>query len=166
MNFWNRFVRGVYLVTAIVASLIALLYGAPLLVSLFRRSLSFPRLGLPLEDLAVALGAMSLFLVPGIRAIRRRIVGGAVIPIELVTERPTVSGLVTLAGGIGHLFLALFLASAIDLALAPVMPEESGKIMILVMVAMFFYLIALLCGELALVGNGESDTARDQVRPL
>jgi hypothetical protein len=131
-----------------------------LLISLFQRSLSFPRLGSPLEDLAVALGGMCLLLVPGIRAVRRQIVGGTVIPTGLITERPTVAGLVTLAGGIGHLFLALFVVSAVDLALTPVMPEEGGQIMILVMVAMFFYLIALLCGELALVGNGESDAAR------
>jgi hypothetical protein len=157
MRFWNGFVRAIYLIAAIVASLTALLYGTSLLVSLFQRSLLFPRVGLPLKDIAVALGVMCSFLIPGIRALRRRIADGAVIPIELVNERPTVAGLVTLAGGVGHLFLALFVAAVIDLVLAPVWPEEGGKIIILVMVAMFFYLIALLCGELALVGDGESD---------
>src|SRR4029077_18520149 len=111
---------------------IALLCGMQYLLSLFQRPPWFMQWGLPLKDIAVELGAMCLFLAPGIRAIRRRIAGGSVIPAVLVAERPTVAGLVTLAGSIGHLFLALFVVSAIDIALAPVMPEEGGKVIVLV----------------------------------
>jgi hypothetical protein len=153
-------VRAVYLATAIVAPLIALLGGAPFVVSVFRRIQLAPQVGLPLADIAVVLGGMCSLLIPGFRALRRRIVSGTVIPTELISERPTVAGLVTLAGGIGHFFSALFVMSAIDIALAPEWPDEAGKIIVLAIVAMFFYLIALLCGEAALVGNGESDTAR------
>jgi len=156
---WVGFVRAVYLAVAIFGSLPALAYGLAMLFSLLTRPQSGPRMDSPLLEAVVTLGCLSAFLIPGFRAIRRRIVSGTVIPAELIDERPTVTGLVTLAGVIGHLFLALFVASAIDIALAPVWPDEAGKIIILVMAAMFFYLVALLCGELALVGNGKTDAA-------
>jgi len=77
-----------------------------------------------------------------------------------VGERPVVAFIVTLAGVIAFVIKALVATAAVDLALAPEWPDEAGKIATFAMAAMFFDLIALLCGELALVGDGRSDAAR------
>ena len=139
MNSGGHFVRAFYLVTAITGLLLALTalyYG----------------------------GLWQLWpwfvVIPALRAIRRRFGSGTVIPAELVLERPIVAGIVTLAGVIAFIFKFIFATAAIDIALAPEWPDEAGKIATFGMAAMLFDVIALLCGELALVGDGRSDAAR------
>jgi hypothetical protein len=89
------------------------------------------------------------------------IANGTVIPPELVHERPVVASLVTLAGGFGHFFFVISMSAAIDIAFLPEWPEDTGGPMAFVVsLALLSYLVALLCGELALVGDGVSDAAR------
>jgi hypothetical protein len=151
----NLFVRANYLATAAFGALLALICGT---FEFFNMGSS--RILDRLIDIATNLGAMSLFLIPGIRAICRCIANGTVIPPALVHERPVVAGVVTLAGGIGHFFFVISMAAAIGIALALEWPEEAGKILGPILAAFFFYFIALCCGELALVGNAEPDPPR------
>lgn len=135
----TRFVRAVYLVTVITGLLLALI--------------------------ALWFGGFTMWwawlvFIPAVRAIRRRIVSGTVIPADLVGERSVVAFIVTLAGVSAFFFKVIVATAAVDLLLAPEWPDEAGKIATFAMAAMFFDVIALLCGELALVGNGESDAAR------
>jgi hypothetical protein len=102
-----------------------------------------------------------LAFIPAVRAIRRRIVSGTVLPAQLVGERPAVAFIVTLAGVIAFFFKVIVATAGIDLALATEWPDEAGKIASFAFAAMFFDAIALLCGELALVGNGKSDVAAE-----
>lgn len=135
----TRFVRAVYLVTVITGLLLALVamyWGAFVFV--------WP----------------CIVFIPALRAIWRRIATGTVIPAALVGERPVIAFIVTLAGVIAFFLKALVATAAIDIALAPEWPDEAGKIATFALAAMIFDLIALLCGELALVGDGRSDAAR------
>jgi hypothetical protein len=135
----TRFVRAVYLVTVITALLLALAamyWGAFVLV--------WP----------------CVVFIPALRAISRRIATGTVIPAGLVGERPVVAFVVTLAGVIAFFLKAIVATAALEIALAPEWPDEAGKIATFVLAAIIFDLIALLCGELALVGDGRSDSAR------
>jgi hypothetical protein len=148
-------VRANYLATAVFGSLLAIFCG----------TFEFFDMGSPpildrLVAVAINLGAMSLFLIPGIRAIWRLVANGTVIPPAHVHERPVVAGVVTVAGGFGHFFFVISMAVAIGIALAPEWPEEAGKIAGPILAALFFYFIALWCGELALVGNNEPDPPR------
>jgi hypothetical protein len=159
MRLWIGFVRANYLTVAAIGSLPALLWGLQFLVSLFQRPQFV--LGTPLIEIAVTLGGMCLLLIPAIRAIRRRIVSGTVIPAELARERPIVTCVVTLAGVVGHFCTAIVVSVVVDIAQAPEKGEDvGGPIVFVFSLAMLSYLIALLCGELALVGDGESDSAR------
>jgi len=111
---------------------------------------------------------ISLFLIvlPGARAIRRLIAIGTVIPPDLVSERPVVAWVVSLAGGAGHFFFVILMSVVIDVALLPAWPDDIGGPFLFVFgLAYFSYLIALLCGELALVGDGVSDAARRAPTP-
>jgi hypothetical protein len=89
----NLYVRANYLATVVFGSLLALLFGAGLLYTTMW-SLTIPQL----MNLAIMLGAMSVFLIPGIRAFRRLIADGTVIPPGLVSERPVVAFVVALVG--------------------------------------------------------------------
>ena len=155
MDFGNIFVRANYLATVVFGSLLALLYGTWMLYSI-AWSLTISRL----VDVAFTLGWMSLFLIPGTRALWRLVRNGTVIPPVLVHERHVVAGVVTFTGALGHFFFLISMAGAIDLALVPVWPDEAGKIFIAAIVALLFYVVALLSGELALVGSGEPDPPR------
>ena len=70
------------------------------------------------------------------------------------------SFVVTLFGGFGHFCFVITMNAAIGIALAPEWPEEAKKIAGPLLLGLLSYFIALSCGELALVGNGESDKAR------
>ena len=155
MGFGNIFVRANYLATVVFGSLLALVYGTWMLGTL-TRSLTIARL----VDSTVVLGAMSLILIPGIRALLRLGRNGTVISPVLVHERRFIAGVVTFAGGLGNFFFLISMSGFIDLALLSVWPDEAGKIFIAAIVALLFYLVALLAGELALVGNGEPDPPR------
>jgi hypothetical protein len=158
MGLGNTIVRAIYLATVVCATLLALAIAAGLLYSIL--GAERPAISL-LKDLASSAAMLALYVYPGIRALRRRRAIGAVIAAELVRERPIVAGIVTLAGGFGHLCFAILLTATIDIALAPQWPDDVGGPF-----ALFFfstlasYLIALLCGEFVLVGSGESDAAR------
>ena len=135
----TRFVRAVYLFTAITGFLLALVamyWGAYVFV--------WP----------------CVVFIPALHALWRRIATGTVIPADLVGERPVVAFIVTLAGVIAVFFKAIVTIAAIQIALAPEWPDEAGKIATFALAAMIFDLVALLCGELALVGDGRSDAAR------
>lgn len=155
VGFRNIFVRANYLATVVFASLLALLFGTWMLSSMVW-SLTVSQL----VDIAIILGAMSLILTPGIRALWRLVRNGTVIPPVLVHERRVVAGVVSIAGGLGNFFFLISMSGAIDIALAPEWPDEAGKIGIAAIVALLFYLVALLSGELALVGNGRPDPPR------
>jgi hypothetical protein len=142
VGFGNIFVRANYLATAVFGSLLALICGTFVFFSMG----TSPILD-RLVAVAISLGAMSLFLIPGIRAIRRFAANGTVIPPALVHERPVVAGVVTLAGGFGHCFFVISMAVAIGIALAPEWPEEAGKIAGPILAALFLYFIALWGGE-------------------
>jgi hypothetical protein len=88
------------------------------------------------------------------RAVWRLFANGTVIPPEHVSERPFVSSVVTLFGGFGHFFFVISMSAAIELALLPEWPDHVGGPLV------FFFGLALPCGELALVGDGVSDKAR------
>jgi hypothetical protein len=148
-------IRANYLATVIFASVLVLLVGGWALRSAF-----YAPLESQVDNVAWILAFMSLYLVPSGRALRRLFVTGTLIRSELLDERPIVTGVVMFASFLGHFFFTITMAAAIDIALAPEWPDEAGKIAIFVVGALFWYVIALLCGELALVGKGESDAAR------
>jgi hypothetical protein len=151
----NLFVRANYLASTICGSLLAALPALFFLPSMFAKPMSeWPGI------VVTPLLTFGLLAFPGLRAIRRLFANGTVIPPELVSERPIVSFVVTLFGGFAHLFFILTMAMAIGIALAPEWPEEAKKILGPWLAGMAFYFIALWCGEIALVGNGESDNAR------
>jgi hypothetical protein len=109
----------------------------------------------------ILLPTIFLFVLPGARAVRRVFANGTVIPPELVHERPVVAKVVTLAGGIGHFFFVISMSAGFDVTLEPARADDvGGQIAFAFMLTLLFYVIALLCGELALVGDGESDAAR------
>jgi hypothetical protein len=157
----NLVVRANYLATAVFGMSLALFVIALTLPDLFD--------SLARGSMSNALALfVSIFLVvlPGARAIRRLIAIGTVIPPNLVSERPVVAWVVSLAGGAGHFFFVILMSAAIDIALLPEWPDDSGAPFVFVFyLASFSYLIALLCGELALVGDGVSDAARCAARP-
>jgi len=151
----NLYVRANYLAVAICGPVLAALPVVYLLWSIFSEpSTDWLSVGV------TALIAYVLFGLPGVRAIRRLFANGTVISPELVSERPVVSFVVTLFGSFGHFFFIFTMAIAIGIALAPEWPEEAKKIFGPWVVGLACYFIALWCGELALVGNGESDTVR------
>ena len=77
-------------------------------------------------------------------------------------ERPVVAWVVTLAGGLGHFFFVISMSAVFEIALEPERAEDvGGQIAFAFILTLLFYVIALLCGELALVGDGKSDAARD-----
>ncbi len=156
MDVLGVFVRANYLATVVFAMLLALLVGGWSLASLPGAPFMVASFG----SAAWILAFVSLYLIPGGRALRRLFITGTLIRAELLHERPVVAGIATLASGLGHFFFTISMAAAIQIALAPEWPDEAGKIAIFIVGAFFWYLIALLCGELVLVGNGESDAAR------
>jgi hypothetical protein len=144
------FVRANYLATVLFGPFLVLFIAA----FMFRSSPAF-------GEIILALPWLGLWVVPGARAIRRLVKRGALIPAELIRERPVVAGIVTVAGAFGHLWFVLRMSVAIDLALRPEWPDDVGGPMALIFgLAMLSYLIALLCGELALVGKGRPDPLR------
>ena len=120
----NLFVRANYLAIAVCAPMLAALPALFYLPSIFSQPMT-DWLGI----VVIPLLTFSLFAFPGLRAIRRLIANGTVIPPELVSERPIVSFVVTLFGGFAHLFFILTMAIAIGIALAPEWPEEGKKIL-------------------------------------
>jgi len=151
----NHLVRASYLALALCGPLLAALPTVFVLSSILSQPVK-NWLGMLMMPLFI----FGLLGYPGLRAIRRLIVNGTVIPRELVSERRVVSFVVTLFGGFGHLFFVLTMSMAIGIALAPEWPEEAKKILGPWFMAMACYFIALWCGEIALVGNGISDKAR------
>jgi hypothetical protein len=151
----NLLVRANYLAIAVFAPFLALF------VATFPQSGFFDSANQDWPARApILLIAMFLFVLPGARAIRRAVVSGTVIPPGLVNERPVVAWVVSLAGGAGHFFFVISMSVAIDLGLRTEWPDDIGGPVVFVFgLALFFYLIALLGGELALVGNGRSDAA-------
>jgi hypothetical protein len=151
----NLLVRANYLATVICGTMLAVLVAG--------FSLS-PMIGSPTKSwrviISILLPTIILYVLPGLRAFGRLIAHGTVIAPELVSERPIVSFVVTFVGAFGHFFFLITMAAGIGIALAPEWPEEAKKIAGPMFVALLSYLIALWCGELALVGNGESDQAR------
>lgn len=151
----NLYVRASYLAVAICGPLIAALPAALEVVATFAlRGKEWPHISVTYVLL------FCLFLLPGLRAIRRLFRDGTVIRPELVSERPVVSFVVTLFGGFGHFFFVITLIGFIGIALAPEWPDEAKKIAGPLLLGLLSYFIALSCGEIALVGNGESDKAR------
>jgi hypothetical protein len=158
MGLVNTFVRAIYLATVVCATLLALSIATGLLYLI--SGAERPAISL-LKDVASAAAMLALYVYPGIRALRRRWAMGTVILVDLVRERPIVAGLVTLAGGFGHLCFAILLTATIDIALAPEWPDDiGGPFALFFFSTLFWYVIALLCGEFVLVGSGESDAAR------
>jgi hypothetical protein len=151
----NLLVRSNYLAVAIFAPVLAAVPTAFLLFNLFVQ---------PASDWSTAflvtLLAAGLYLLPALRAIRRVLVNGTVIPPALVNQHPFVSLVATFFGGIGHFFFVFTMSAVIGIALAPEWPEEAKKIAGPLVLGLVAYLIALGCGELALSGKGESDEAR------
>ena len=151
----NLYVRASYLAVAICAPIIAAVPAALEVIATFAlRGKEWPVISVTYVFL------FCLFLFPGLRAIRRLFRDGAVIQPELVSERPVVSFVVTLFGGFGHFWFVITMSAAIGIALAPEWPEEAKKIAGPLLLGLLSYFIALMCGELALVGTGESDKAR------
>jgi len=152
----NLIVRATYLATAVFGPFLAL-FVAVYLLSHELRSTTIDWNVI----VWILLPTLFLFVLPGVRALHRVFASGTVVPPELVHERPVVASVTTLAGALGHVFFVLSMSVAIDLALLPEWPDDSGgPIMFLFSLNLFSYLVALLCGELALVGNGVSDAAR------
>ena len=151
----NHYVRANYLAVAICGPMIAAVPAALEVVATFAlRGKVWPAISMTFVFL------FCLFLLPGLRAIRRLFRDGTVIRPELVSERPVVSFVVALFGGFGHFFFVITMIGFIGIALAPEWPDEAGKIAVPLLPGLVSYFIALSCGELALVGNGESDKAR------
>jgi len=151
----NLIVRANYLATAVLGPFLALFVASYMLSGAF---------GNPTKDwvtiTATLLATMFLYVLPGVRAIRRVFANGTVISPELVHERPVVAGVVSLVGGLGHFFFVISMSVAIDIAASGWPEDAGGPIAFFFCLALLTYLIALLCGELALVGDGVSDRAR------
>jgi len=149
----NLIVRATYLATAVCASVLAL----PIAAGYLSNAFTAPSKG------SAALGFLvAVFLIiPAARAFRRLFANGTVIPPELVHERPVVAWVVTLAGGFGHFFFVISTSAIFEILLEPERGEDvGGPVAGAVMLTLLLYVIALLCGELALVGDGKSDAAR------
>jgi hypothetical protein len=151
----NLIVRANYLATVVFATCLALIPVASGLWDAFRGLIS------DWPPIAMILLVTVLYLLPGVRALRRLFIHGTVIPPELVHERPVVAWVVSLAGGFGHFFFVIVAWAVIDMAARPEWPDGVGGPMAFFFgIAMLSYLISLLCAELALVGDGVSDAAR------
>jgi hypothetical protein len=151
----NLLVRAIYLATVI--------FGLTLVLFIAVFSLSDAFAGATRDWLTIIswlLVMTILCVLPCVRALWRVFASGTVIPPELVNERPVVAWVVSLAGSAGHFFFVISMSAAIDLALLPEWPDDIGGLGFVFGLALLSYLIALLCGELALVGNGVSDEAR------
>jgi hypothetical protein len=154
----NLIVRANYLATVVFG--LALALALFIIAATLADALSTSATGLMANALTL-LVTTALFVLPGVRALRRLVISGTVIPPELVNERPVVAWVVSLAGGAGHFFFVILMSVAIDLALMPEWPDDIGGPLAFVSgLALLSYLIALLCAELALVGDGVSDAAR------
>ena len=151
----NLLVRANYLATVVFGTFLALV----LLVFAVKESVSSTsRDWMPM---AVTLLIVALYLVPGVRSIRRVFSQGTSIPPELVHERPVVASVVTLFGAAGHFFFVIVMWAFIDIAARPEWPDDVGGPMAFFFgLTMLSYLVALLCAELALVGNGISDATK------
>ena len=151
----NLLVRANYLATVVFATCLASFGAAAMLLAAFdSRSIDW-------VAIANTLIVTCLYVVPGARALHRVLNLGTVIPPELVHERPVVAWAVTLAGGVGHFFFVIVMSIVIDLAAGAEFPDDGGgPIAFFIGLTMLPYLIALLCAELALVGDGVSDAAR------
>jgi hypothetical protein len=152
----NIIVRANYLATAIFGPMLALI------VAVYLVSAELASQTKDWKSIAwILLPTIFLFVLPGARAVRRVFADGTVIPPELVHERPVVAKVVTLAGGLGHFFFVLVMSFVFDIALGAEWPDDAGgPIVFLFSLSLLPYLISLLCGELALVGDGVSDAAR------
>ena len=151
----NLIVRSTYLATAVCASVLAL----PIAVSSLVNVLTGSAIGWS-AALSFCL-VVFLFVLPAARAFRRLFANGTVIPPELVHERPVVAWVVTLAGGLGHFFFVISMSAVFEIALEPERGEDvGGPLGGAFILTLLLYVIALLCGELALVGDGKSDAAR------
>jgi hypothetical protein len=150
----NLIVRATYLATAVCASVLAL----PIAAINLSNALTAPSNG------SAALGfllAVSLLVLPAARAFRRLFANGTVIPPELVHERPVVAWVLTLSGAFGHFFFVISTSAIFQIVLEPERGDDAGgPVGGAFMLTLLLYVIALLCGELALVGDGESDAAR------
>jgi hypothetical protein len=151
----NQLVRSNYLAVTICAPLLVALPAGFTLNAL----VADVRRGWP-TILMIVLLATGLYLLPGLRAIRRGLRHGTVIAPALVSRRPVSGFVVTFFGVIGHFFFIVTMSMAIAIALAPEWPEEAKKIVGPLALGLFSYLIALWCGELALARNGQSDEGR------
>jgi hypothetical protein len=151
----NLIVRANYLATVVFATSLALFPVATGLWDVLSgRATSW-------TTIATILLIALLYLLPGSRALHRVFSRGAVIPPGLIHERPVVAWVVTLAGGIGNLLFVVVMWAVIDIAASPEWPDDiGGPMAFFISLTMLAYLIALLCAELALVGDGVSDAAR------
>ncbi|HEY6123124.1 MAG TPA: hypothetical protein VIV63_00620 [Steroidobacteraceae bacterium] len=152
----NLVVRAIYLATAVFGPTLALVVAAFMLSGLY---------GNPAKHwmtiASILLPALVFFVLPGARALRRLVASGTVLPPELVQERPVVAWVVSLVGAFGHFCFVISMSAAFEIALEPARGEDvGGPLAFAFMLALLAYLGALLCGELALVGDGESDAAR------
>jgi hypothetical protein len=148
----NVLVRAIYLATAVFATSLGLFVFVLLPFDLLRS---------PIRSIGLLILTAVLFVLPGARALRRLFINGTVIPPALINERPVVAWVVSLAGSSGHIFFVILMSVAFDLALRTEWPDDvGGPFAFVFMLTMLSYLISLLCGELALVGNGQSDAAR------
>jgi hypothetical protein len=148
----NLLVRANYLATVVFATCLAFFGSVAMLLD------AFDSPSIDWVAIAKTLIVAGLFLFPGVRALHRVLEVGTVIPPELVHERPVVAWAVTLAGGVGHFFFVIVMSVVIDLAAGAEFPEDGGGPMaFFIGLTMLPYLIALLCAELALVGDGVSD---------
>jgi len=102
-----------------------------------------------------------LYVLPGARALRRVFDQGTVIPPALVHERPVVAWVVTLAGGVGHVFFIVVMSVVIELVAGAEFPDDGGGPMtFFIGLTMLPYLISLFCAEFVLVGDGISDAKK------
>jgi hypothetical protein len=152
-------VRANYLATVVFGLFLAVFAAASMLSD---------RFAAPTKNwttiVSILLFTLFMFVLPAARALRRAIVSGAVIPPGLVHERPAVAWVVTLAGGLGHLFFVLVTSAVIEIAFDPALGEDvGGPLMFFFGLSLMSYLISLLCGELALVDD-VSDAARKSRR--
>jgi hypothetical protein len=151
----NLIVRATYLATAVCASVLALPIAASMMSDAFTASSN--RWNSALSFLLVVF----VLVLPAARACRRLFANGTVIPPELIDERPVVAWVATLAGGLGHFFFVISMSVAFEISLEPERGEDvGGPLAFAFMLTLLLYVIALLCCELALVGDGVSDAAR------
>jgi len=149
----NLIVRATHLATAVCASVLAL----PIAASNLSDAFTSPSKG---WDTLGFLFALFFLVLPAARAFRRLFANGTAIPPELVHERPVVAWVVTLAGGFGHFFFVISTSAIFQIVLEPERGEDvGGPVGGAFMLTLLLYVIALICGELALVGDGKSDAA-------